>query len=261
MKKILLPIYLLICCLVAQGQSFDSDSLLQQKPSVEKLVNDYTGTLTDAQTVALENKLVNLSNTTSTQVAIVVIPTTNGMDVADYAVELGRKWGVGGKDFNNGVVLLVAKNDRKMNISTGYGLEGSLTDAESSFILDEIIRPRFKGDDYYGGLEAGADAIVDAVQGTYNTPREYGKGGGKSSILFFVIVIIIIFILMRNNGGGKGGSFMSRRGYRGLGGLPWIIPTGGGGGGGGWTGGGGGGGGFGGFGGGGFGGGGASGSW
>ncbi len=229
-------------------------------PNPPKLVNDYTGTLTPDQQQALETKLYKFDDSTSTQITVVIIATTGGMDVADYALELGRKWGVGGKENNNGVVLLIAKDDRKLNISPGYGLESKLSDVTCKQIIDYTIVPKFKGNDYYHGIDEGTDEIIKATQGAYKAPAGYNKRNKGSSIGRIVLIIIIIVVFLALSGGSGGGGFMSRRGYRGFNG-PVFWNTGGGG----WSGGGsssgGGGGGFGGFGGGSFGGGGASGSW
>ena len=237
---------------------------LPERPNPPKLVNDYTNTLTADQVQGLEDKLVALDNATSTQIAVVILPTVNGATIADYNVELLRKWGVGGKN-NNGVILLIAKDEKKLDITVGYGLEGSLTDATSKSIIDDIIVPNFKGNDYYRGIDQGTDAIVQAVKGQYKEPRKTSSGkSGGSGIFFIIIIIIVILLLSRGGGRGGGGTFMSRRGQTGIAeAMLWSTLFGGGGsgGGGGWSGGGGGGGGFGGFGGGSGGGGGASGSW
>ncbi len=262
MKKIphiLLFFFGFLVAAMAVAQDFSMADLIKNPPNPPKLVNDYTNTLTPDQRQALENKLVSLDDSTFTQIAVIIVPTLNGMDVADAALELGRSWGVGNKKTNSGVVLLIAKNDRKLNISPGYGLEGALTDVTASHIIQDIIRPNFRGEDYYRGIDEGTDAIIKAVKGEYSTPRTKLKRGLSGGKLLLIIIIVIIFLAM-TSGGGKGGSFMSRRGYRGFSG-PFIWPSGGGGGGG-WGGGGGGSsGGFGGFGGGSFGGGGSSGSW
>ena len=237
-----------------------------ERPNPPRLVNDYTNTLTAEQVQSLENKLVMLDDSTSTQIAVVIVPSVNGATISDYNLELLRKWGVGTKN-NNGVVLLIAKDDRTLDIAVGYGLEGALTDATSKSIIDDIIVPNFKGSDYYRGIDLGTDAIMQAVRGQYNSPRaksSSGKSGG-SSLIFIIIAIIIISLLSRGGGRGGGGTFMSRRGQTGIG-QALLLNTllgglGRGGGGGDWGGGGGGGGGFGGFGGGSGGGGGASGSW
>jgi len=267
MKRILSIFLLLLASLLAFSQdNFNLEKLLQQKPN--KLVNDYTTTLTADQQQVLERKLVAFDDSTSTQIAVVIIPTLNGNDVTDYGVKLGRAWGIGGKENNNGVLLLIvngdrAKGDRKLYIATGYGVEGALPDITAKHIIDEIIVPNFKGEDYYRGIDEGTDAIIQAVQGEYKAPEGYGnrKGTGGIGRIIFIIIIIIIFLAI-SGGRGGGGTFMSRRGF-----AAWTIlnmlSNGGGGrsGGGGWSGGGSSGGGFGGFGGGSFGGGGASGSW
>ena len=259
MKKLLSIFSLLLVSLISFSQdSFDPEKLLKQKPT--QLVTDLTGTLTPDQRQALENKLVAFDDSTSTQIAVVIIPSLKGNDISDFNVKLGRAWGVGGKENNNGVVLLIAKGDRKLNIATGYGVEGALPDITCKQIIDDIIVPNFKGDDYYRGIEEGTDAIMQAVKGEYKAPAGYNKksGGGSFGRIIFIIIMIIIFLAIRGGRGG-GGSFMSRRGF-----AAWTIGNmllGGGGRGGGWSGGGGSSGGFGGFGGGSFGGGGSSGSW
>lgn len=262
MKKILCIIFVFLACFTAfsqKGGNFSMKETIGKPPSPARLVNDYAGILTDDQRQSLENKLVRLDDSTSTQIAVVIVPSLDGYDVADAAIELGRGWGVGGKK-NNGVVLLVSvdPNNRRLNISPGYGLEGGLTDATANHIIQDIIVPNFKGNDYYRGINEGTDAIIKAVKGEYNTPRTKKSKGAPSSKLI-IIIIIVLFLILRGSGGGGGGTFMSRRGYRGFGAGPMIWGTGGGSG---WGGGGSsGGGGFGGFGGGSFGGGGSSGSW
>lgn len=253
--KIFFALLLTGFAMFAKGQQVPA------RPVPPTLVNDYTNTLTQDQKQTLEQKLIAFDDSTSTQIAVVIVETTGDYDVAEYAVTLGREWGIGGKQFNNGVLLLIAKKDRKLHIATGYGVEGALPDITSKHIIEDVITPNFKGDDYYRGIYLGTDAIMKAVKGEYTAPpRKKSRG---SSRFPFIIIIVILFLLF-SRGGGKGGQFMSRRGSTGL--APFLLGSllgGGGGSGGGWSGGGGSGssGGFGGFGGGSFGGGGASGSW
>lgn len=266
MKKLfLLP--LLLLTLYASAQI---DKYVPKKPSPARLVNDYTNTLTAEQVQALENKLVAYDDSTSNQVAVVIIPTTGDYPIEDVAIKILREWGVGGSTHNNGIVLLVAKDDRKIRMEMGYGLEGAIPDMTAASIIDNIITPRFKENNYYGGLDDGTNAIIKAAAGEYKAPEGYGKKKGRG-IGFGAILFILILIFLFAGGGGRSGGMVSRRGYRDFG-TGWIIGSllGGGGGsgsGGGWSGGGGGGwsggggGGFGGFGGGSGGGGGASGSW
>jgi uncharacterized protein len=265
MKKLSYIVLFLFSALLsfAQQRTFKSmEDVIANPPSPAMAVNDYTTTLTTDQQQTLESKIQQLYQSTSIQIEVVIVPTLGGMDVSDAGIELGRKWGVGNKKDNSGVVLLISKDDRKLSISPGYGLEGALTDVESDHIITDVIVPNFKGNDYYRGIDEGTDAIIAAVQGTYDTPAPKRSSGKGFSIIPIIIIIIIIIAIASRGGGGRGGSFMSSRGA-----IPFIIGNmlGGGGGGGGWSGGGssgGGGGGFsGGFGGGSFGGGGSSGSW
>lgn len=242
---------------------------IPSKPNPPRLVNDYAGILLPEQKTHLEQLLVAYDDTSSVQIAIVTIESLNGADIADFAIELGRKWGVGNKKTNNGVVILFSKNDRKIFIAPGYGLEARLPDYTCKQIIDVEMIPDFKQGNFYRGLEEGAIAIIQATRGEYSAPEGYanrGEGSGGGLIFLFIIIFIIFLIIMgrRGGGGGNGGDAMTRRGHRHLNTPPFIFfpPIGGGGGGrggGGWSGGGGGG--FGGFGGGGFGGGGAGGSW
>jgi len=229
----------------------------------DKLVNDYTNTLSPDQVNQLEQKLVLFDDSTSTQIAVVIIKSLEGYDIADYASRLGEKWGVGRDKKNNGVMLLVALDDHKVTIQTGYGVEGALPDAIARRIIENEITPNFKAGNYYEGLDKGTSAIIAYTKGEYKNedpkPRKQSK-----SIPFGLIIIIIIVIVSFISRGGGGNQVIGRGGMNP---LWWMLMgsamgRGGRGDGGGWGGfSGGGGGGFGGFGGGSFGGGGASGSW
>jgi uncharacterized protein len=257
MKRIFLFIILLIPVFGAAQTSV----VPKKPPASEGLVLDQTKTLTAEQESALEQKVIAYDQSTSNQIAIVLIPSLNGNSIEDVALDILRGWGVGGQaDKDNGIVILVAKNDRKMRIEVGYGLEGAVTDYAASSIIDNNLRPNFREGNYYRGLTEAVDEIIKAAEGRYTAPEGYGKGKGLSGWKIFLIIVFIWIILGVIGRGGRGGGFASRRGYRGWGGGPiwWGTGSGWGGGGGGWSGGGGG---FGGFGGGSGGGGGASGSW
>ncbi|MBC7887703.1 MAG: TPM domain-containing protein [Ferruginibacter sp.] len=265
MKKITCILLLVFTTIVSftQGQNISLEQVVKTPPNPPKLVNDYAGILTADQKQALETKLYQFDDSTSNQVTVVIVPRLDGNDVADAAIEIGRSWGVGGKKNNNGVVLLISVEDRKLNISPGYGLEKSLPDLTCQQIIKNIIVPNFKGNDYYRGIDEGTDAIIQATKGEFKAPAHYSKGGKSFGIgkIIFIVIIIIVFLAVSSGGGGGGGSFMSRNGA-----MPFILGSllgSAGRGGGGFGGGGGGGssGGFGGFGGGSFGGGGSSGSW
>lgn len=236
-------------------------------PNPPRLVNDYAHMLSPDQVAALERKLVAYNDSTTTQIVVAIVETVGDYAMVDYALKLGRQWGVGGKAFNNGVVILIAKNDRQAFIATGYGMEGSLPDITCKEIVDHDIIPNFKQQDYYTGLDKATDDIIAAAAGEYKAPPKSDKGGAGGALFFILFVLIILFVIfISRGGGGGGGTTYSRRGS-GLG--PFIggailgSMLGGGSRGGGFGSGGGGfgGGGFGGFGGGSFGGGGAGGGW
>ncbi len=234
-------------------------------PSSGQLVTDQADMLSSAEEQALTRTLRFYADSTSTQIVIVTLPNLGGADIAMYAIELGQQWGVGQQGKDNGVVILVSRDERDVFIATGYGLEGAIPDAVASRIVRQIVVPNFKQGRFYAGLAGAVDALILAAAGEFTAeqspstyaPRNQGTGVFR---LIIMIIIFIIFSAMGRRGGGGGG-----RRYRRHGGLPFIIWGSGfgGGGGSGFGGGGGGfgGGGFGGFGGGGFGGGGAGGSW
>jgi uncharacterized protein len=260
MKRLLLS-FALIISVFAKAQV---EKAIPGRPNPPRLVNDFTKTLTAEQVQALEQKLDTYDDSTSNQIAVVFVNTVSDYDINDYALQLGRQWGVGGKTHNNGVVMLIAMADHKISIQVGYGLEGAIPDVTAKSIIDNDLTPNFKSGDYYRGVDNATDDLIKAAAGEYKAPADYHKKGKgfPIGVVIFIIVIMIIFI---RRGGGKGG-MMSRRGYGGfwtgmLLGNMMNSGRGGGwsGGGGGWSGGGGGG--FGGFGGGSFGGGGSSGGW
>lgn len=235
------------------------------RPSPPRLVNDLANILSPEQEQALEQKLVNYSDSTSTQIAVVNITSIGQYDISDYAFRLAEQWGIGQQGKNNGILILTAVNERRVFIATGYGMEGVVPDAIAKRITERTIKPEYQQGNYYAGLEKGTSFIIDVASGEYKAdPKDSAEGEGGLPILWIIIgVLILLFIMSRRGGGGRGG----RGGMRTLGG-PFFPPvifgdfSGGrgmfGGGGGGF---GGGGGGFGGFGGGSFGGGGAGSSW
>ncbi|MDT0293624.1 TPM domain-containing protein [Mesonia ostreae] len=240
------------------------------KPKEQTSVYDGANVLNTAEKSQLEQKLIRYADTTSTQIVVATIKSLNGEYIGTYAAEWAQKWGIGQSDKDNGLLILLSEGDRKLWITTGYGLESYLTDFKSKEIIDRIITPEFKRGDYYAGLDKGSTAIFQVLDGTYKgAPKRRSSNDGGSFPFFyigFIIFVIIISLIKNKKGGGKNGG--RRSGGSSL--LDVLIlgsmgrGFGGGSSGGGFGGGGsfGGGGGFGGgFGGGGFGGGGAGGSW
>jgi uncharacterized protein len=227
-------------------------------PTLTGRVVDDAHMLSDGTKAQLTQKLEDLENRTSRQLVVVTLPSLQGYEIEDYGYQLGRAWGIGQKKLNNGVLFLIAPNERKVRIEVGYGLEPILTDALSSVILQEKVLPRFRDGDMEGGVVAGTDAIVEqllldapaAKARVAAAEKQASKPQFNPVILIFIAFIIFSIF----------GRIFGRR-RSGFGALPWIILGSGMGRRGGWGGGGGfGGGGFSG-GGGSFGGGGSSGSW
>lgn len=266
LKKIILFIAFVLVGFIAFAQELPAKS--------NTLVTDYTGTLRDEQRNLLEHKLATFADSTSTQIAVVIIKTVGDYDINDYGQKLGRAWGIGEKGKNNGVLLLVALGDRKVAIQTGYGAEGAVTDYATHDIIQKDIVPRFKQGDYYAGIDEATDDLIKLMKGEYKATGKHKKNvkddGGP--IGFIVIIVIVVLIIVFRNRGGGGGHIIGSRGGaspfwwflggamlgRGSGGWGGFSDGGGGFGG---SSGGDSGGGFGGFGGGDFGGGGSSGSW
>jgi uncharacterized protein len=260
MKKILLIFFLF-------STGFAYAQTIQVRPNPPLAVNDFGNFLEPFQREALEKKVRDYNDSTSSAIVIITVADLQGYDISDLSLKYFRAWGIGTKEKNNGVLIFVSKTERKAWITTGYGMEGVLPDVTAKHIIDEVMVPNFKANDYYRGFDQTIDAIILAARGEYkadasNTPQ----GFHISFKTIFFLIIIIIFILSKIGGGG-GGNYMSRRGSSGLGGLGWFFLGNmlGGGSRGGWGGSsggfGGGGGGFGGFGGGSSGGGGAGGGW
>lgn len=254
---------ILFCCFVLFAMLAFSQEL---PPKSNTLVTDFTNTLSSSDKDQLERKLVAFNDSSSTQIAVVIMKSTGDYDINDYGQKLGRAWGIGQKGKNNGILVLVAMGDRKVSIQTGYGAEGALPDIITHQIIQNDITPRFKDGDYYDGLNAGTDDIIKYTKGEYKADKKAQSkgGGGGSAAILIIIVVVILIVIFRNRGGG--GHIIDSRGGASpfwwfLGGAMLGRESGGWGG---FSGGGGGdsgGGGFGGFGGGDFGGGGSSGSW
>lgn len=255
MKKFLLITLLNIFSYWGFAQQFPT------KPST--LVNDYTNTLSKDQLATIEHKLVAFNDSTSIQIAVVLISSLDGYEINDYGYQLGRAWGIGGKEKNTGILVLASIGDRKITIQTGYGMEGILPDAITKRIIENEIKPNFKSGDYFGGLNAATDAIIGYTKGEYknDTVKKSGKKGFPTGLIIIIVVGVIFLISRGGKGGGGGRNVIGSRGAADI--VFWSLLSGLGGRGGGFGGGGdsSGGGGFGGFGGGSFGGGGSSGSW
>lgn len=178
-----------------------------------------------AQTEArIESMLKGERDSTSNQIAVLTIPSLQGESIDEYSLRVAEAWKLGKADKDNGVLLLIAIEDKQIRIETGYGLEGVLTDALSSRINRNEIAPHFRQGDYDGGVQAGVVAIIQAIKGEYKNddpPPQVRKSSRRSPLTTLVILIIIIIIVSRRGRGGRGGG-----GYWSSG-SGWVGPMGG----------------------------------
>ena len=254
----------------------------QTFPPLTGRVVDTAALLQPDQVAALEAKLAGIQQSTGHQLVVAIVPDLQGYPIEDYGYRLGRAWALGDKAKDDGAILLVAKNDRKLRIEVGYGLEPVLTDAWSSLIINNTITPKFKAGDFPGGIDAGVDAIAEqikltpeeAAKRTAELTAQEKKGDRKVDGGAFIFWIIVFFVVILPMVGALSRGGRRRTHSSGIGeAILWTAINAavnsrggdddhwGGGGGGGWGGGGGGGGGGFSGGGGSFGGGGASGGW
>jgi uncharacterized protein len=180
-------------------------------PFLAGRVNDTAGMLSPAARQRIEAKLADLEKQTGAQVAVLTIDSLNGDPLEDYSVKVAKTWKLGQLGKNNGVLLLLVKNDRKMRIEVGYGLEPQLTDLQTHVILDEILRPAFQSGDFDGGIEKGVDAIASAVRGqgvpkSLGRPTDEGPASlpagprGGFSVFFLLIVGVFSFVALTTRG-------------------------------------------------------------
>lgn len=198
-------------------------------PALTGRVVDNAGILSPQTEAQLTQQLATLEQQTTRQVVVVTLPSLQGYEIEEYGYQLGRTWQIGQKGENNGALLIVAPNERKVRIEVGYGLEPVLTDALSSVILQERVLPRFRAGDMEGGVVAGAQAVIaqlslpddearSNVQAASAQTQRAADPGGSPLVAF--IILFFIFMMLR-------GMFGRRRRRHGLGSaLPWIILSG-----------------------------------
>ncbi|WP_378186579.1 TPM domain-containing protein [Aquimarina sp. W85] len=179
-------------------------------PKTQTAVYDEAQLLTANEASQLEQKLVRYADTTSTQLVVATILSLEGENIGLYAAEWAHAWGIGQEKEDNGVLILVAKNERKIWITTGYGVEEKLTDFTTKTIIDQIITPQFKNGNFYTGLDLGTTAIFQVLDGTFKGSNKR-KGSpdfpiAQVVILFFVFLMIIRAIAKSNKGGKGGGN-------------------------------------------------------
>lgn len=248
---------LFLFVLVLSGIIVQAQFTIPDQPSFQTSVYDYADILNPQEEKELENKLIRYSDSTTTQIVLITIEDLKGEDIGILTPRWGQTWGIGGSEQNdNGIIILFAKNDKKIWISAGYGVEDRLTAGINGELIRNIIIPEFKAGNFYLGLDKGTDAIFEVLKGKYKGSRKE-KNDNFPIFPILIFIFIIILIISKSKGGGNSGG-----GSRGLDLADIIILSSLGRSGGGGSFGGGSSGGFGGgFGGGGFSGGGAGGSW
>jgi len=173
--------------------SFGQD--LPARPNPPKLVNDFANILDARQELLLENKLVSYDDSTSTQIAVVTINSLKGNEIGNYSFRLADNWGIGEKEKYNGVLILVAMEERKMFIATGYGLEGAIPDALAKRIVENYMKPNFRNNNYYRGIDEATSLIMGLASGEF-TPDQISREKIDLRRLIFPLLMIFFFVLM-----------------------------------------------------------------
>ncbi len=194
----LLALMALLVVIVATPFPLHAQGLVEL-PRLEARVTDLTGTLTAEQQQSLEAKLAAFEARKGAQIALVMVPTTEPEDIAQFGIRLADANRVGREEQDDGVILIVAKEDREMRIEVGYGLEGALTDATSSRIINDTIAPLFKQGDYFGGINAGLDQIIRVVDGEpLPAPdQRWRRGHGQNLPLLLIGALFLGSVLRR----------------------------------------------------------------
>ncbi|HEX9827842.1 MAG TPA: TPM domain-containing protein [Flavobacteriaceae bacterium] len=208
LKHISLLIVLFISLSIPQRVLAQFD--IPPTPKEQTSVYDYINLLSGNQKQNLEQKLIRYSDTTSTQIVVTIIATTKGENIGLLAPKWAHQWGIGQAKEDNGVFILLARDDRQIWISPGYGVEDKLTAGIVGELIRNIIIPEFKNGDYYAGLDKGSDAIFEILNGTYQGTRKSSKSKEFPPKFIFILIVIFIFIIIsiiknRRGGGGSGG--------------------------------------------------------
>jgi uncharacterized protein len=178
---------------------------IPEKPSFQTSVYDYAQLLNENEKSDLEAKLIRYSDSTSTQIVVVTVENLKGEDIGILTPKWAQTWGIGDKGKDNGVLILLAKEEKKIWISPGYGLEDRLTAGINGEIVRNIIIPEFKKGSYYNGLDKGSDALFDVFKGKYKGAKQ----AKETPFPFFAIIIIVVILIVlfsRNKNDKNGGS-------------------------------------------------------
>lgn len=200
---------------------YSSSFAQPEVPKLSNWANDLTNTLSPQELQQLNYRLKTYEDTTSNQLVSLMIASLDGYPLEDYSFEVAEKNKIGTKEKSNGILLLVVKNDRKMRIEVGYGLEGVVPDALASSIIRNDIAPYFRKNEYYAGITSGINAIISAIGGEYNADfKEDSKGIGFTGIIILLIIIFVILSFIPKSARiGRGGGYTYHGGSWGSGGF------------------------------------------
>ena len=165
-------------------------------PKLQGHVNDYAGMISASVRAELENELISFEKTDSTQIVILTIPSLEGGVIEEFSIKGAEAWKIGRQGKDNGIIFVVSKEDRKMRIEVGRGLEGELTDLLAGRIIDLVVKPRFKRGDFDGGFLAGISSLIDAVRGEYKAdenhrPQKYDDFGQFTTLLMYGLLVVL----------------------------------------------------------------------
>jgi len=180
-------------------------------PPLKARVTDLTGTLTAAQIQTLEGRLRDFERSKGSQIAVLLLPSTQPETIEQYSIRVAESWKIGRAKADDGVILVVAKADRKLRIEVGYGLEGAIPDAVAKRIVSEVITPRFRENDFYGGIDAGTGALMKLIEGELLPPPKRQAGAADSSPDYQSLLVMLLVLAV------IGGGFLSRVLGRGVG--------------------------------------------
>jgi len=208
--KNVLKISLVFLFVITNFQYSFAQFEIPEKPAIETSVYDYINLLSNSEKTNLEQKLIRYSDSTSTQIVVAIINSTQGENISYLGARWGEKWGIGQENEDNGILIILARDDRRIAINTGYGVEHLLTDAMSRRIIERDIIPYFKQNDYPGGLNRGVEAIFEVMNGEYQGTRQSNSTDFPIGLLIFlflvfIFIVFIIAISTGRKGGGKNG--------------------------------------------------------
>ena len=206
---VLVVLLLSLGSVMGQGSAIESDRF-RESLSPQGPVSDWAELLSTEQKAELNSRMEALKASNGAELAVVTVKSLQGGEIDDFAQKLFAQWGIGQKGKDNGVLLLIAVEDRKMRIEVGYGMEGVLPDAKTGRIQDEYIVPRFKEGNYAQGLMDGADALLKVMGGSELPEPAPAENNPIAGVLFLIFFIVIFFLIVRsairgNHGGGFGG--------------------------------------------------------